>query len=233
VGLNGGVTEPAKKAGEDRIELIRFERPQLSNRPYVRIRCYVLDQECARLQERDVDGNLVEAAVSASSPPQGRAPMTAASTVLENSGRETTSFAPLPRSIRITPPPPKAQSGISLVHRPAFTPEVATPTLTHRVPISASRLGSGHVSISHSVRPHPSSCGSQALFKPTRHCLPPVGYGLPSRCTAPMQPSPGWISASLSDHAKELRSPTFPRDAISLTSAWSTLEEDGSRVAKS
>ena len=35
--LRTGIAEPAKKPGEDQIELIGFERPQLSNRPYVRI----------------------------------------------------------------------------------------------------------------------------------------------------------------------------------------------------
>jgi len=41
------------------MKLIGFESSQLSNRPYVRIGCYILYQECASLQERDIDGNLV------------------------------------------------------------------------------------------------------------------------------------------------------------------------------
>jgi hypothetical protein len=59
VGLGRDVTESAKKAGEDQTELIWLEYPQLSNRPYVWICRYVLDQECARLQEWDINGNLV------------------------------------------------------------------------------------------------------------------------------------------------------------------------------
>src|SRR5271157_3861526 len=53
------VAEPSKKAGEDQIELIGSKRPQLSNCSYVRISRYTLCQECASLQERDVDGDLV------------------------------------------------------------------------------------------------------------------------------------------------------------------------------
>ena len=61
-----GAAEPAKKPGEDQIELIGFERSQPSNRPCVRIGRYVLYEECAGLQERDIDGNLVLGTAKAS-----------------------------------------------------------------------------------------------------------------------------------------------------------------------
>ena len=65
-----GRRRASEEARRRLIEPIGFERSQPSNRPCVRIGPYVLYEECASLQEPDIDGNLVLGTAKASGMPE-------------------------------------------------------------------------------------------------------------------------------------------------------------------